>query len=73
MKKLLQICLIAILVCVLFQASADGTGMPASQTDLVASHNFSVTNASAESAHVSACWIRIKSVGCVLPNVGWNS
>jgi hypothetical protein len=73
MKKLLQMCLIVILVLVLFQASAGGASMASGQTDLAASNNSSVTNASIEGAHAAACWVRIKSVVCAMPNVGWNS
>ena len=74
MKKLLQICLIVVLVFVLFQAVAGGAALAAGQTDLAAaSHNSSVTNASIEGAHAAACWVRIKGVICVMPQVGWNS
>ena len=74
MKKLLQICLIVVLVFVLFQAVAGGAGMASGQTDLVAtSHNSSAINASAEGAHVSTCWVNVRGVICVKPLVGWNS
>ena len=73
MKKLLQICLILILVFALFQAVVGGAALASGQPDLAASHNSSVTNVSAESSHASACMIRVKGVICVMPLVGWNS
>jgi hypothetical protein len=74
MKKLLQICLIAVLVLVLFQAfAAEGAMASAHNDGVTAGRTVSTLSASAEGAHQSACLIRIKGLPCVIPNVGWNS
>ena len=75
MKKLIQISLIVILVCVLFQVMAGGAMAPADTTgSSTASGAFFTTNASVENSQMaSSCTVRIKGVVCVMPNrVGWN-
>ena len=74
MKKLLQICFIAVLVFVLFQAGAGGGAMASAQNDGVTTgKTLFITSASEDLAQVSTCWLRIRGVICVMPNVGWNS
>jgi hypothetical protein len=74
MKKLLQICLIVILVFVLFQAVVGSAATASGQLDSVAaSPNSSTMSVSVEDAHASACLVRVRGVVCVKPLVGWNS
>lgn len=74
MKKLLQICLVVILVFVLFQAVVGSIATASGQLDSVAArHNSPTFNVSAESAYMPACLVQIKGVICVRPMVGWNS
>ena len=74
MKKLLQICLIVILVFVFLQAATVGGEIASVQIDgATAGRAVSTVSISAEGTHLSACIIRIKGVVCVMPNVGWNS
>ena len=74
MKKLIQIALILILVCVLFQTAADGSLDSASKSG---SHVVSDVHLTAKTdtanMQMAACLVRIKGVICVTPNVGWNT
>jgi hypothetical protein len=74
MKKLFQICLIAVLVFVLLQAFATESAMGSAHNDGVTTgRTISTLSASDEGAHLSACLVRTKRLPCVIPNVGWNS
>jgi hypothetical protein len=74
MKKLIQIALVLILVCGLFQTAADGSMASANETG---SSAVSATTLSREinaaGVHATACLVRIKGVICVTPDVGWNT
>jgi ABC-type uncharacterized transport system permease subunit len=74
MKKFLQICLIAVLIFVVFQAVVGGALMASSHSQPVtASQTSSTSNTSSEGMQMAACLVSIKGVICVTPNVGWNS
>jgi hypothetical protein len=68
-KKLIQIALVLILVCVLFQTAADGS--------MTGSNSVSGTPLTEETneanIHATACLVGIKGVICVTPYVGWNT
>lgn len=74
MKKLIQISLIAILVLVLFQAAAGGSVAVSNQAHMgTASRISSLVNTTPAGAQLAVCPLIIKGVGCIRPNVGWNS
>jgi hypothetical protein len=74
MKKIVQISLIVVLVCVLFQAVVVG---PASSSGMVGSsparHVSSAMDTPVEGVQMAACLVGMKGVICAMPNVGWNS
>ena len=74
MKKLIQISLIVILVCVVFQGMAGGSMVSASNVESSAASNASFSaDTSVEEVQMAACLATLKRVVCVMPNVGWNT
>jgi hypothetical protein len=76
MKKLIQIALIVILVCALFQAMVGGAMAPANMAgSRTASSSLVTTNVAVENNQMasSSCFVYVKGMVCVMPNrVGWN-
>ena len=75
MKKLIQIALVLILVCVVFQTAADGSMASANQAGSGAvSGTFLTAETDAADIHaLLICPAGTKGVICVMPNVGWNT
>ena len=74
MKKLIQIALVLILVCVLFQTATDGSMASANQAASGAvSGTLYTGETNAENVQAVACLVGIKGVICAMPNVGWNT
>lgn len=74
MKKILQICLIALLVFVLMQTFVGGALTAFSHSHPVAASQASFTGKTAtEGVQMAACLVSIKGVPGIKPTVGWNS
>jgi hypothetical protein len=72
MKKLIQIALVLVLIAGLFQFVA--AEPPVSTMGSSAAVSLDLTNTSSvENTQMAGCFIRIKGVICVMPNVGWNT
>jgi hypothetical protein len=74
MKKLIQISLVLILICGLFQFVAAEPMDSASSIGTSAASSVDITaDTPLEDTHMAACLVSIKGVICVMPNVGWNT
>jgi hypothetical protein len=74
MKKLIQIALVLILVCVVFQSATDGSMASARNAGSNAVSGTLLTEETNQAdVHAAACLVRIKGVICVRPDVGWNT
>ena len=74
MKKIIQLALVVILVCVLFQTVGDGSMASASNAGSITVNGTLLAEKTSEAdVHMAACLVRIKGVICVTPNVGWNT
>ncbi len=72
MKKLIQISLVLILICGLFQfVPAESASSPIGSS-AASSLNVSA-DSSAENAEMASCLTLRKIAVCVMPNVGWNT
>jgi hypothetical protein len=74
MKKIIQLALVVLLVCVVFQTVGDGSMASASNagSNLI-NGTLLVEKTSEADVHMAACLVRIKGVICISPNVGWNT
>ena len=71
MKKLIQISLVLILILGLFQFTlAEATSSAIGSS---AASSLSIAAPIAEDGYAASCFVRIKGVICVTPNVGWNT
>ncbi|HJR79101.1 MAG TPA: hypothetical protein VJ821_03445 [Anaerolineales bacterium] len=74
MKKLIQISLIVILVCAVFQVMAGGSMVSASNVESSAPSIASFSaDTSVQDVQMATCLAILKRVVCVMPNVGWNT
>ena len=74
MKRFVQIALIVILVCVLFQSATNGSMASGSKVGSKPSSDVHLSQETdSDNAYVAGCLISIKGVICVRPNVGWNT
>lgn len=72
MKKLIQIALVLVLIAGLFQfVTAEPTAGTVGSSATNSLNLRSTT--SVEDTQVAGCFVRIKGVICVTPNVGWNT
>jgi len=71
MKKLIQISLVLILILGLFQFMPAESNSGAIGSS--AASSLGITAPIAEDAYAAGCFVRIKGVICVTPNVGWNT
>lgn len=72
MKKSIQVALIVVFVFILLQAAVGGVFSPADKMVSYQNAQYATAPVSGESIQVLIC-ASSRLVGCVTPNVGWNS
>jgi len=72
MKKLIQTAMIVVVVFMMLQVAVGGTFVSVDKMPSLGNTQDVTAPASGQSLQVLIC-LRSRSVGCVTPNVGWNS
>ena len=72
MKKLIQVALIVVVVFMMLQAAVGGAFISMDKMASVGNSQYVMAPASGQSLQVLIC-LSSRLVGCVTPNVGWNS
>jgi hypothetical protein len=72
MKKIFQVALVVVVAFGLLQAAIGGVFVSADRMASLENPQYVTASSSVQSIQVLICSSR-RLVGCVLPNVGWNS